>query len=95
MQKRLKFGECPLCQRTCELSFHHLIPKKLHRRTHYKKHYSKEELNHGVDICRLCHNGLHALYDEMTLAKCFSTLEEIISDRDLSKHTNWVKKQKT
>ncbi|MEM6838522.1 MAG: hypothetical protein AAF609_16910 [Cyanobacteria bacterium P01_C01_bin.120] len=87
-------GECPLCGRWLQLTFHHLIPKKLHRRTRFKKNYSKTELNQGVWVCRLCHDGIHDHYDEMALAKHFPTLESIQTDPNIRRHAEWVAKQK-
>lgn len=89
-----KINKCPLCKRTVPLTFHHLIPKKVHRRTYFKKNYSKAELNQGVLICRLCHSGIHNCYDEMTLAKEFYTLKQIQADATIRKHVGWVAKQK-
>ena len=39
-----KAGECPLCMRATELTFHHLIPKKMHRRRFFQKNYKREQL---------------------------------------------------
>ena len=94
MNGRGKFGECKLCRRKTHLTFHHLIPKKLHRRTRFRKHYRREDLNRGIDICRMCHNGLHVLYDEMTLAKKYSTLEALLQDEAVMRHVGWVGRQK-
>lgn len=85
---------CPLCDRAVPLTFHHLIPKKLHRRTRFKKSYSRAELNQGVLICRLCHNGIHDHYDEMTLAKEFDTFEKLQADASIQRHAEWVAKQR-
>lgn len=85
---------CPLCERLVDLTFHHLIPKKLHRRTRFKKSYSKAELNQGVFVCRLCHNGIHDHYDEMTLAKKFGTFAKIKADPNIQRHAEWVARQK-
>lgn len=85
---------CPLCGREVDLTFHHLIPKKLHRRPRFKKAYTREERNVGIDICRTCHDGIHAFYDEMTLAKNFSTLEKLLADEKLARHFQWVARQK-
>ena len=85
---------CQLCQQKRHLTFHHLIPRKLHRRSGFKKRFNREELNRGIDICRPCHNGLHRLYDEMTLAKQFATLPLILTDEQLQKHIQWSAKQK-
>jgi hypothetical protein len=85
---------CLLCERHTALTFHHLIPKTLHRRYRAKKIYSRAQLSLGIRICRLCHDGLHDLYDEKTLARCYSTVDEIISDADVLKHVEWVSRQR-
>lgn len=94
MAQREKHGICPLCQRECPLTFHHLIPRKMHRRTHFRKHYSKEQLNQGINICRQCHNGIHRQYDEMQLAKTLNTTQALANDETLSRYFAWVSKQK-
>ncbi|NVJ62343.1 MAG: hypothetical protein HWE27_18290, partial [Gammaproteobacteria bacterium] len=76
------------------LTFHHLIPRKLHRRKRFQKLYSKQELNQGIEICRKCHRGIHKTYDEMTLGQEFNSLQLILSDTALLKHFHWVAKQK-
>ncbi len=85
---------CPCCGRSVALTFHHLIPKKCHRRAHFKKHYDRFALNRGVLICRPCHVGIHRRYDEMALGKRFATLEALLADDDLSHHFAWVAKQR-
>lgn len=85
---------CPLCGRPGPLTFHHLIPKKLHRRKRFRKRYSREELAQGVHICRLCHNGVHRLFDEMTLGQQKNTLEQLQADKSLQRHVRWVSKQR-
>ncbi len=92
--RRVKFGKCAFCGREVPLTFHHLIPRKLHRRTYFKKHYEKTELSFGVNICRECHNGIHDLYDEMTLFLRFSDPEALKEDPALKKHFAWAKKVK-
>lgn len=92
--QRVKHGMCPLCQREVTLTFHHLTPKKLHRRKFYRKTMAKLERNQGIDICRLCHDGIHAIYDEITLGKHFNTLEKLQGDSSLQRHFAWVAKQK-
>lgn len=85
---------CPLCNREGHLSFHHFIPRKVHRRSHFKKNYTKTELQAGVLICRQCHTGIHKTYDEMQLAKQFSNLQSIKADDKLQTHFKWVAKQR-
>lgn len=86
---------CALCGRETELTFHHLIPRKVHRRTYFRNHYDKQQLQRGIDICRLCHKGLHRLYDEMTLAKSLNTLQALREDPSIQRHITWVRKQRT
>ena len=92
---RKKHGDCELCRRQTLLTFHHLIPKKMHRRKHFQKMYRRATLNAGINICRQCHDGLHRLYDEMTLATRLNSLESLIEDTAVSRHVRWVARQKT
>lgn len=85
---------CPLCERNTHLTLHHYIPRKVHRRSHYKKHFSKAELLQGVKICKQCHNGIHKFYDEMFLAKNLNTLDSLRADEALASHFAWVSKQR-
>ena len=85
---------CACCQRQVPLTFHHLIPKKVHRRAYFRRHFTKEALNQGVRVCRLCHRGIHREYDEMTLAKTLNSLAALLADGKLSKHFAWVSKQR-
>ena len=85
---------CATCGRETRLTFHHLVPKKVHRRRFFRTHFSKEELNIGVRICRPCHSGIHRTFDEMTLAKRFDTLEKLLAEDALARHFAWVGKQK-
>lgn len=84
---------CQTCGRETALTFHHLIPKKLHRRSMFRQSFSRDELNQGIRVCRLCHNGIHKRYDEMTLAKRFATLDALLADEGLQNHFQWVSKQ--
>ncbi|MGB2522028.1 MAG: hypothetical protein ACPIB3_00665 [Luminiphilus sp.] len=45
-------------------------------------------------MCRLCHRGIHREYDEMTLARQFNTLTALMGDETLSRHFEWVAKQR-
>ncbi|MBM14129.1 MAG: hypothetical protein CME57_06150 [Halieaceae bacterium] len=85
---------CACCQRAVPLTFHHLIPKKVHRREHFKRHFSKETLQAGIRVCRLCHRGIHREYDEMKLARELNSLERLREDEILAKHFKWVAKQR-
>ena len=91
---RLKQGVCVLCDRTTFLTFHHLIPRKVHRRPRFRKTFSKAELEQGINICQLCHRGIHRLHDEMRLAQQLNTLDRLREDPAMQNHIAWVAKQK-
>lgn len=91
---RSRYGRCPLCGRHCALTLHHLIPKKLHRRNRFKRDYSRDTLNRGILICRQCHDGIHTLYDEMTLARELASLDALQADPALARHCRWMARQR-
>ena len=94
MSPKSKYGVCCLCERETDLTFHHLIPRMVHSRKHFKKHFTKEELNTGIDICQQCHSIIHDSYTEMELAKKYYTLDALITDPFLANQFAWVSKQK-
>ena len=86
---------CALCGRAQPLTFHHLIPRALHKRPRYKKRYTKEELRTlGIDVCQLCHNGLHDLFTKHELGESYMTKEALLEHPAVQKHVAWVRKQK-
>ena len=91
---RARHGRCALCGRETTLTFHHLIPRKMHRRARFRKRYTREELNRGIDVCPRCHKGLHRLHDEMTLGSELNTLAALADDPAVARHVAWVAKQK-
>lgn len=95
MTKRLKYGECELCRRQTNLTFHHLIPRKLHKRKRFAKAYTREQLNEGLMLCNRCHKGLHKLYNETELGSLLNNLEALQNDPQVMKHVAWVARQKS
>ena len=92
--RAMRSGVCTSCRRETALTFHHLIPRKMHRRRFFQKRYKKAQLQQGVYLCRLCHDGVHRRFDEMTLAKCFNTPAKLFAEPSLTKHFQWVGRQK-
>ena len=87
-------GNCALCGEYRDLTFHHLVPRKLHRRDRFRRRFSADERDSGLSICRTCHSGLHRIYDEATLAESFRSRETILSDPALARHIDWSRRQK-
>ena len=92
--RRRETGPCPFCGRRLALTFHHLIPKKVHRRARYRRRFSREELALGIYLCRDCHDGIHATYSEVELATALSSPEALAGDSVLARHFAWVGRQR-
>ena len=93
-RRRATVDDCPCCGRRLPLTFHHLIPRKLHRRRHFRKHYSSRVLARGVYVCRDCHDAIHRTYSEMELARDFATVSALLEDAALRKHFDWLARQR-
>ena len=92
--RRQRTGPCPFCGRELALTFHHLIPRKVHRRRRYRRLYSRAQLARGVYLCRDCHDGIHEAYSEVELAETRSTPEALAADPLLAKHFAWLARQR-
>jgi len=92
--QRRKFGCCMLCERETHLTFHHLIPRKAHKRKSFRKRYRAADLQKGIDICRLCHNAIHKFYDEMWIARNLNTLQLLKQNSLMARHIQWARKQR-
>ena len=52
-------GPCGLCERERPLTFHHYIPKRCHKNKWFRKSFTREQMNEGLDVCRDCHAAIH------------------------------------
>ena len=60
---------CELCRCEEAHNLHHLIPRTLHTNKWFKKRYTREEMQQGIDVCKSCHAAVHDLIpDEKELA---------------------------
>lgn len=88
-------GVCALCARPTRLQFHHLIPRKVHRRAWFARTFGREEMHQrGLWLCRLCHRFIHAQYDEATLGRDLNTLELLRAQPAVQRHVQWAARQK-
>ncbi|WP_245574480.1 hypothetical protein [Hugenholtzia roseola] len=87
---------CQLCEREGKkLTFHHLIPRKMHKKKQFLKLFSKKEMqSHGLMLCRLCHNTLHDFFDEKTLGLHYHTKELLLAEAKIQNYLEWAKKQR-
>ncbi|MDX1736137.1 MAG: hypothetical protein R3228_17305 [Halioglobus sp.] len=87
-------GHCPFCARSLALTFHHLIPRKVHRRPRFRRRYDAAELARGVYCCRDCHDAIHATYPEMELASRLNSPAALAQDAALQRHFAWLARQR-
>ncbi|MFP4066189.1 MAG: hypothetical protein ACLFRR_09925 [Spirochaetaceae bacterium] len=86
---------CELCGRRKPLSFHHLIPRKNHRKRRFRRHYDREELtSRGLWLCRLCHRQIHRFYSEEELGERLHSREALLSEPRMARFLAWARKQK-
>ncbi|MCK5769942.1 HNH endonuclease [Algiphilus sp.] len=84
---------CALCGRDVPLSFHHLIPRRNHRRPWFRRHFSKTDMQRrGVMLCRECHRAVHRFFDEQTLGRRLNTLEALRAEPAIRRHVAWARK---
>ena len=84
---------CLFCHRDLPLTFHHLIPKSLHKKQWIKRRFTKNSLQDGILICRDCHDALHKMISRKECATTYNSCEKILQHPDFSNFVRWVKKQ--
>lgn len=72
---------CALCGRKVErVSKHHIIPKS-------------KGGTETVPLCSPCHSTLHHFFRNRTLAREKNSLDALLSDPDIQRYLEWVRKQ--
>ena len=87
---------CELCERTnMKLTFHHLIPRKMHDKKYIQKLHPTIEFNrYGIYLCIPCHNQLHTLFSHKDLAIEFYSIERIKTSEKMKAAIKFNAKQK-
>lgn len=68
--------------------------KEVHAKALKRKWHKAEDLNKGTWICRPCHNMVHRLEDNETLARRYYTVELLMEREELQRWADWVGRQK-
>lgn len=85
---------CALCERKRPLTFHHLIPKKVQKKSILLKQFSKEQmLTMGLLVCTDCHKTIHRHIDHIDLGRFYHTKEALLGHPEIGKFVKWVAKQ--
>ena len=70
---------CELCKRQLSLSFHHLIPKKMHDKRQVKAmHQDIDLVNHGIWVCNDCHKHIHKFIGHEDLAYSYYSKDRLL-----------------
>ncbi|QDT59446.1 hypothetical protein SV7mr_19530 [Stieleria bergensis] len=85
---------CQLCGSNEVHSEHHLIPRHCHRKNWWKRHFTKEQMQQTILLCKMCHESVHELIpDEKELGRDFYTIEKLQSHPDIAKYLDWKRKR--
>jgi len=86
---------CELCGRDKPLTFHHLIPRKMHRKRKVRERFDREEIvSRGIWVCRLCHRQIHRFHDQQTLALELNTRDALMRETRMAGFLAWARKQR-
>jgi hypothetical protein len=87
-------SRCKLCDREKNLTFHHFIPKTLHKNKWFKKRFTKEQMSEDIYICEHdCHPEIHKFIDAKEMGREYNTLKKLKKHPLVSNYIKWVRKQ--
>ena len=83
---------CSCCQRESDyLTKHHLIPRTRHRNKIVRKKFTRDQLNTTINLCRPCHNQIHAIFTEKELERNYNSLETLTTHAEIIAFVEWIK----
>ena len=86
---------CALCNRSdLKLTFHHLVPRKMHGKAYIEKLYPDVNLHtYGIDVCIPCHKSIHKHIEHRDLAERYATREALLEHPEIAKFVAFNRKQ--
>jgi hypothetical protein len=85
---------CELCQAEDAHNFHHLIPRTLHTNKWFKRRYTREQMQVGLELCKSCHSAIHHLIpDEKELGRDYNTREKLLAHPEVGKYVAWKRRR--
>lgn len=85
--------QCELCGDEA-FNEHHLIPRHCHRKAWFKNRFSKAEMQHTIDVCKICHKMIHQLVpDEKELGRHYHSIEALSAHPQLDHYLQWKRKR--
>jgi len=85
---------CELCQCEEAYNFHHFIPRTLHSNKWFKRRYTRQEMQQGMEVCKPCHSAIHDLIPkEKELGRSYNTREKLLSHPELQGYVQWKREK--
>jgi hypothetical protein len=85
---------CELCGSAEAHNFHHFIPRTLHRNKWFKRRYTRQQLQQGLELCKACHSAIHTLIpDEKELGRNYETRAKLLAHPELGKFVRWKRQR--
>lgn len=87
-------GLCELCRCEDARNFHHFIPRTVHSNKWFKKNFTREEMQRGMDVCKQCHRMIHTtIPDEKELGKEYNTREKLAAHPKMASYLQWKQRR--
>ena len=80
---------CELCQSDDAYNFHHFIPRTLHRNKWFRKRFTREEMQEGINVCTGCHTTIHDTFSEKELGRDYRSLPALRGHVTIAKYVAW------
>lgn len=85
---------CELCQSEEVFNFHHFIPRTLHSNKWFKKRFTRQQMQRGLQICKTCHATIHDLVpDEKELGRHYHSRELLLAHPQIQNYVRWQQKR--
>lgn len=87
---------CELCGRTdLKLTFHHLIPRKMHSKKYVIKHHPEKDFTtYGIMVCIPCHKMIHKKISHRDLALTYFSKELLLEHDEIKKFVEFQSRQR-
>jgi len=85
---------CELCQVEDAYNFHHFIPRTLHSNKWFKRRYTRQEMQAGIEVCKSCHAAIHDLVpEEKELGRNYNTRDKLLAHPEIGKFVLWKQRR--
>lgn len=85
---------CELCQAEEAHNFHHFIPRTLHSNKWFKRRYTREQMQEGVQVCKQCHQTIHDLIPkEKELGRHYNTMDKLLAHPQVAGYVKWKRER--